>query len=173
MRIILLTCLLLFSVNTTSRNGFNESIVLERVDIEEDVNIIDKSEIECLAANIYFESVGEPLEGQLAVANVTINRVNHYNFPDTICGVVKQKNKKACQFSWYCQRHKRNLFDNKKISDRYYIKVYKLAESFLIDYDKYHDNTNGSLFYHATRIKPAWSLSMSKATEIDNHVFYY
>src|SRR3546814_6180704 len=49
-------------------------------------------ELECLASAVYFESKGEPLEGQLAVAEVILNRVKSPKFPDTICGVVKQRN---------------------------------------------------------------------------------
>ena len=47
-------------------------------------------EFECLALNVYFESRGEPLAGQYAVAAVTLNRVVHPAFPDSICQVVMQ-----------------------------------------------------------------------------------
>ena len=62
-----------------------------------------KREIACLAENIYFEAAHEPENGQLAVAFVTMNRVNSGKFADSICGVVKQKIGSTCQFSWWCE----------------------------------------------------------------------
>ena len=50
-----------------------------------------KTQVECLAQNIYYEAGYEPEKGQLAVAFVTINRVKSGHFEDDICGVVKQK----------------------------------------------------------------------------------
>lgn len=56
-----------------------------------------------LAKNIYFESRGEPIQGQLGVAFVTVNRWKHKDFPsDSIKSVVTQKRNKVCQFSWFC-----------------------------------------------------------------------
>jgi N-acetylmuramoyl-L-alanine amidase len=51
----------------------------------------------CLSSVIHHEAKGEQLEGQIAVANVVMNRVKSGKFPDTVCGVVKQRG----QFSWY------------------------------------------------------------------------
>ena len=73
-----------------------------------------EDELYCLAQNIYFEAGNQPLAGKIAVANVTFNRVEDPQFPDTICGVVYQAKtrvnwkgdvvpiKHKCQFSWYC-----------------------------------------------------------------------
>ena len=78
---------------------------------------VDDAELDCLAKNIYHEARGESDAGKLAVAHVTLNRVNSDRFPDTVCGVVHQavyskwwlevKGRKVpvrnkCQFSWYC-----------------------------------------------------------------------
>ena len=52
---------------------------------------IDQKELMCLARNIYFESGNEPEQGKIAVGMVTLNRAQHPDFPDTVCGVVKQK----------------------------------------------------------------------------------
>ena len=66
-------------------------------------------EVECLALNIYHEARNQPTAGKLAVAQVTLNRVKHDRFPNTICGVVYQGYylnnnpiKHKCQFSWWC-----------------------------------------------------------------------
>ena len=57
----------------------------------------------CLSLNGFFEARGEPLQGQIAVHEVVINRVENPKFPDTICGVVLQENENGvCQFSWWC-----------------------------------------------------------------------
>jgi spore germination cell wall hydrolase CwlJ-like protein len=62
--------------------------------------VIDK-QVRCLAENIYYESRGESLEGQIAVAKVTLNRLDE-GYARTVCGVVKQRNPNGCQFSWVC-----------------------------------------------------------------------
>lgn len=63
---------------------------------------VSESELTCMAMAIYHEARGESERGQSAVAWVIVNRVNHPKFPKTICGVVHEPTKKACQFSWYC-----------------------------------------------------------------------
>ena len=66
-------------------------------------------EISCLARNVYYEARGESLQGQKAVALVTLNRVENPMFPNTICGVVNErkvvKGTTKCQFSWRCESH--------------------------------------------------------------------
>jgi N-acetylmuramoyl-L-alanine amidase len=56
----------------------------------------------CLALNIYFEARSEPIQGQIAIAEVTLNRVASPNFPNDVCSVVLQDNSAGCQFSWWC-----------------------------------------------------------------------
>ena len=66
----------------------------------------------CLSLNIYYEARNQPLRGQMAVAEVVLNRVEDKNFPDTICEVVMEGPtyswkpdfpvRHKCQFSWYC-----------------------------------------------------------------------
>ena len=62
------------------------------------------AEQQCLAEAIYFESRGEPLEGQIAVAEVVLNRVDDRSFPKTVCGVTRQGvgSGRGCQFSYAC-----------------------------------------------------------------------
>ena len=65
-------------------------------------------ELECLAKNIYYESKSESFAGKIAVAQITLNRVNSKKFPNAICNVVYEKTRTAkrsfCQFSWVCSR---------------------------------------------------------------------
>ena len=56
----------------------------------------------CLALNMYFEARSEPIAGQIAVAEVTLNRVASPHYPNTVCEVVLQDNSEGCQFSWWC-----------------------------------------------------------------------
>ncbi len=57
----------------------------------------------CLARTIYWEARGQETVALEAVASIVINRLNHEEFPNTICTVVKQGHEQgACQFSWWC-----------------------------------------------------------------------
>ena len=62
-------------------------------------------QVECLAKNIYYESGSETYEGKLAVAQVTLNRVNSPKYPHEVCAVVYQKTQNTCQFSWLSLIH--------------------------------------------------------------------
>lgn len=128
------------------------------------------SEANCLATNIYFEARGEPIVGQIAVAMVTINRVNDGRFADTICGVVYQgkTNSKGkpihgrCQFSWYCDNRSDSIpEDSPEMRLAMFIAVRALTDNF-------HDVTSGSLYFH-TKTKPKYSENF---IEIGNHVFF-
>jgi hypothetical protein len=82
------------------------------------------NEIYCMAQNIYFEAGNQPLAGKIAVSQVVLNRVEHYAYPDTVCGVVYQAKLRtnwkgemvpkinACQFSWYCDGKSDNPVDS-------------------------------------------------------------
>lgn len=136
------------------------------------------TELLCLAKNIYYESGAEPTEGKLAVAQVTMNRVEHPNFPKTVCGVVKQQatvkskseweyDKKVCQFSWVCQGKK----IIKKESDNWQESV-MIAEMFLTrntSYDKFQDDV---LFFHEKHLPFNWKHKYTKVATIGNHIFY-
>ena len=87
------------------------------VGINVDTTHINPEQAYCLAQNIYYESRNEDIQGQYAVASVTLNRANDPRFPNTVCGVVKQKTvskrtkKLVCAFSWYCEgnKHKQEI----------------------------------------------------------------
>ena len=82
--------------------AYAQSIMVEEVGAE------FNEEVNCLAQNIYYEAAKESYEGKLAVAQVTLNRVNSGKFANNVCGVVKQKDKingvMICQFSWFCNQ---------------------------------------------------------------------
>ena len=149
-------------------------------------NIIKYSDadVNCLAKNIYFEAGVESTAGKLAVANVTINRATHANFPNTICGVVHQgihrynermgehvPVRNRCQFSWYCD----GLGDNPR-EGRTWESSQELAIKVLTNhYDKaLIDITDGAMYYHANWMEkyPSWSKKKKIMTSIDRHIFY-
>jgi len=131
-----------------------------------------ESALVCLALNIYHEARGEPLAGRIAVTEVVLNRTNSPKFPDTICEVVKEgyyyqghpiKNK--CQFSWWCDGK-----SDKPTDKIQWAESINLAKAML---DKNHvDITEGSLYYHSTKVNPYWAKHYSKTVKINNHIFY-
>ncbi len=135
-----------------------------------------KKQVECLADNIFFEAGYEPVEGQKAVAVVTLNRVRSGEFANDICGVVKEKNHRTCQFSWYCQDRERNMAYNKEknLSDRQkelYQNIFFLALDIYVNSDSLRDNTGGALYYHADYVNPNWR-HLNKTVKIGRHIFY-
>jgi spore germination cell wall hydrolase CwlJ-like protein len=123
-------------------------------------------ELECLAKNIYFEGRDQPWVGQVAVAQVTLNRVDSATFPNNICDVVKQEKRNICQFSWYCDGKSdqpKDLTGYKKAVD-VAVQVYS---------GTIPDVTEGALWYHATYIrKPFWAYSFQETVKINEHIFY-
>lgn len=132
----------------------------------------DKRQIECLAENVLFEAGSEPREGQVAVAMVTMNRLNAGGqFGNSVCGVVQQKTKSTCQFSWWCDKKLQSKAVNDKYDDEQYRKVREVATVVYVNYDSMKDPTRGSTFYHATYVSPQWK-GLEKTVQIGQHVFY-
>lgn len=122
-------------------------------------------EVECLARNIYFEAGSEPRTGKIAVAEVTMNRVKSRQYPRTVCGVVYQKVKNTCQFSWVCQ-------EGKVIRNRAaWRESLKIAENILISKRKYGIIGN-AMYFHADYVDPAWADEKMLIAQIGRHIFY-
>ena len=132
-------------------------------------------EKKCLTENIYFEARGQGQAGWLAVAQVTLNRVEDRRFPNTVCEVVKQgltyasgqpiRNK--CQFSWYCDGKSDVPLEHEKMI---YEESFELAVKLLEE--RPMDFTEGAVHYHSDSVNPWWAEHMVKTTRIDNHIFY-
>lgn len=131
------------------------------------VDTVDKT-LDCLAMNIYKEAGHESFEGKVAVAQVTLNRVNNPKFPSDVCKVVTQKNvimeKVVCQFSWYCNGQPVKKPQDKAYTDSYAVAKKVLLEGFRID------SLKDALYYHAVYVKPQWPYE--RITQIGNHIFY-
>jgi hypothetical protein len=112
-----------------------ETFPTNQVDLLTTTDVYDSphrtEEIRCLARTIYFEARGESIAAQIAVGQVTLNRVKGDSFPDTVCGVVHEKRHGVCQYTWFCHRnklivHEKGLFANIMILatalyDHYYV----------------------------------------------------
>ncbi len=123
-------------------------------------------DVECLAKNIYFEASGESYAGKVAVAQVTMNRVKHKDYPQSVCGVVYQKARGTCQFSWVCQNK------GKPRDKKAWQESLRIAESILIDNETY--NVVGQAkFFHATYVDPTWSRTKKVVKQVGNHIFYH
>lgn len=118
-------------------------------------------QLECLAGAIYFEARGEPLTGQLAVAEVIVNRAASGRFPASYCGVVMQKS----QFSFVT----RGRMPAVPASSPTYRRAKAIAQ--IAHRDLWESEADGALYFHASRVSPAWS-GRKMAARINNHVFY-
>ena len=119
-------------------------------------------QFQCLASAVYFESRGEPLEGQLAVAEVILNRVASGRFRSTVCDVVTQPS----QFSFV--RGGRSPEPTR--ASAAWARAVAIAR---IAMDNLHDVTGDqSLFFHATYVRPSWGRPSARIARIGNHIFY-
>jgi len=117
-------------------------------------------DLACLAGAIYFESKGEPLAGQLAVADVIINRTKSGRFADTICGVVTQPG----QFSFV----RGGAIPHIDLGRKAYRTALAVAQVALA---KEWDNpAPDALYFHAKRVRPGWG--KTKVASIGHHVFF-
>ncbi|RJG57768.1 cell wall hydrolase [Sphingobium terrigena] len=124
-----------------------------------DAEAVD-GDMKCLAGAVYFESKGESLEGQLAVARVIINRAKSGRFADSLCGVVYQPS----QFS-FVRGHGMPPIRIDSRSWREAVAIAQIAMN-----DSWNSPAEGALFFHARRVSPGWG--KAKLAMIDNHIFY-
>ena len=127
----------------------------------------EERERRCLATAIYFEARGEPLRGQVAVAQVILNRVRSPIFPQTICGVVYQgQHQKGCQFSFTCD----GKTDNPR-NDAQWAQAQDISRQ-IMGGELWLPEVGYSTFYHANYVSPRWAGSMNKIDKIGRHIFY-
>lgn len=117
----------------------------------------------CMAKNIYFEARNESLAGMVAIAQVTITRMQDPRWPNTICGVVYQNR----QFSWFSDGLSDRPKDHNKFTEIILITAAILDSDVMIQ-----DMTNGATHYHADYVLPYWTKYMVKRVKIDTHIFY-
>jgi N-acetylmuramoyl-L-alanine amidase len=127
-------------------------------------------DLQCLAENIYFEARGEPLDGQRAVAEVTLNRTRSPYFPHTICAVVHEtqwdplRRRFVAHFSW---TELGALSEPTGPAWKQAMTVASAAYD-----DTYMPVVPNALFYHAISIRPDWAMTKTAVATIGNHIFY-
>ena len=121
----------------------------------------------CLAEALYFEARGEPVQGQFAVAEVILNRVDSPKFPNSICKVVNQGTgrKHACQFSYTCDGKFENIANM-----AVYNQLFVIARA-MID-DGMRQLSGGATYYHTTSVEPSWARRFEHTATIGIHKFY-
>ena len=120
----------------------------------------------CLARTIYWEAKGEDRPGMEAVASVVMNRLGRENFPNTVCGVVKEgRQSGACQFSWWCDGRP----DEVEEPSRYEITT-EIARQALNR--QLPDRTGGALYFHTGNVAPGWDDDYVETVELGGHHFY-
>lgn len=124
---------------------------------------VPDSEQDCLAGAVYFEARGESIEGQLAVAEVVLNRVASDKYPDTICGVVEQ----PWQFSFVNATGRIPEADR---TSRAWQKAVAISEIALGNLDQ--KLSKDVLWYHADYVAPAWGPRLVREDKIGLHIFY-
>lgn len=135
---------------------------LDRVSVED-----TDPQWRCLTEALYFEARGESPLGQIAVAEVILNRVDSARFPDTVCGVVRQgaKSGKGCQFSYYCDG-KKEYIANRPVYDR----LGKIA--WVMMQGRPRTLTGKATYYHSSSVNPRWSRTFTETARIGDHIFY-
>ena len=121
----------------------------------------------CLALNIYFEARSEPIQGQIAIAEVTLNRVASSDFPNDICGVVLQENKDGCQFSWWCD----GKSDYPKEHNS--LRTSKAIAKLMLEEGEYISVVGeNATHYHNDEVYPYWADHLQRIRRIGKHIFY-
>lgn len=139
-----------------------QQITQKRIQTQ-NIRLANNRELKCLADNIYYEAGNQSTRGKLAVAAVTINRVNSPKFPKSICSVVYQRTGGTCQFSWTCMR---KYVPNPE----QYAEAKRVAEKVLFAGANHGVLGKNVLFYHADYVNPGWNLR--RVTKIGDHIFY-
>jgi spore germination cell wall hydrolase CwlJ-like protein len=127
---------------------------------QQDNNVQLSENMRCLAGAVYFESKGEPLMGQLAVAKVIINRAKSSRFPSSYCSVVYQKR----QFSFVRGGRMPRISTGTK--------AWRNAKAIaqIADDKAWSTPVDNALFFHARRVSPGWRLT--RVGTVGNHIFY-
>jgi hypothetical protein len=142
-------------------------VLTEAGSLRELVGMIDtdtpmSDELRCLAGAVYFEARGEALAGQLAVAQVIINRTEDGRFPRSYCGVVAQPG----QFSFMRGRRMPAIREGSAAWDR------AVAVAQIADKGLWESEAGDAVFFHARYVSPSWSRTKTRLAQIDQHIFY-
>ena len=150
-------------VNTDNQHG---KTPVERLGLFDEKSRA-KSE-KCLAEAVYFEARGEAVRGQIAVAQVVMNRTFSGRYPTTVCGVVYQNKHRhyACQFTFACDNNP-DVIREPEMWER----ARKIAKA-MLDGQIWLPEVAKSTHYHAYYVRPSWVSEMTKMYRFGVHTFY-
>ncbi len=128
---------------------------------------VDAHQHACLSQAIYYEARGETQRGQVAVAEVVMNRVRSPYYPNSICGVVYQGSHRAtgCQFTFTCDGSL-----NHRPRGRAWDRSQRVATAIMLGYTR--PITQGATHYHTHAVNPIWNSGLVETTNVGSHVFY-
>jgi spore germination cell wall hydrolase CwlJ-like protein len=128
---------------------------------------VDLRQHACLSQAIYFEARGESQRGQIAVAEVIMNRVRSGYYPASVCGVVYQGSHRAtgCQFTFTCDGSLGH-----RPRGRAWERAQRVATAVMLGYTR--PITQGATHYHTHAVNPVWNSGLVETTSIESHVFY-
>jgi spore germination cell wall hydrolase CwlJ-like protein len=128
---------------------------------------VDPRQHACLSQAIYYEARGETQRGQIAVAEVIMNRVRSGYYPSSICGVVYQGSHRStgCQFTFTCDGSL-----NHRPRGRAWDRAQRVATAVMLGYTR--PITQGATHYHTHAVNPVWNSGLVETTSIESHVFY-
>ena len=116
------------------------------------------TELACLSSAIYYESIGEPYAGKVAVAQAIIERIKHPVYPNTVCTVISEYQ----QFPW---------FNKINLPIKVFDETREIAENVLTGKTKIKP-AQGATHFHSVKVKPTWAKKMIHVKTIGNHRFY-
>ena len=134
---------------------------------------IANAERDCLAQAIYHEARGESAAGQLAVANIIVNRARSSKFPGSLCGVIYQnadKGRYRCQFTFACDGR-----DDTPGERRAWARSKDLAQKVYAEFAQGEEIgvlPSSALYYHTAAVHPSWANTFSRVAAVDSHIFY-
>jgi len=133
-----------------------------------------KHQVDCIAENIYFEARSEPIDGQKAVAFVTMNRVKSSKFPRDACSVVRERQRTICQFTWWCEKKPQAMLASNLGADPKYRQALLIAMEVYLNHGRIPDVTKGALFYHADYVAKhkIGVPNLQLTAKIGRHIFY-
>ena len=125
------------------------------------------AQMKCLAEAVYYEARSESTQGQIAVAEVIMNRVRDHRYPNSACGVVYQGATRTtgCQFTFTCD----GAMARTPRGSRWEA-AKSIAAHVYLDLDE--PRTGGATHYHATYVNPVWNSGLIRTSRIGTHIFY-
>lgn len=144
----------------TAKHQPTEELSPEKIYVGRNSDRYSQADLACLAEALYFEARGEGAKGQVAVAEVILNRVQSRKFPSNVCSVINQPS----QFSY-------TIGGKKKVRNKAaYQRVLKVAKAVLAGQTQ--DVTGGATYFHTTSVRPGWAGRMLRTSQIGRHIFY-